>query len=53
MDTARPPASSEDDEIREPLERRVRLFCIRSDERVRFAAECEAEVLVLIVSAIK
>ena len=32
-------ASSAADEIREPLDRRAKLFCIKSDERVRFAAE--------------
>jgi len=53
MDTARPPASSEAAEIRDPLESRIRLFCIKSEERVRFAAACDAEVFVLIVSAMR
>jgi hypothetical protein len=47
MDTARPPASSEASEMREPLERRAKLFCKRELLLLRLSAERDAAVLVL------
>jgi hypothetical protein len=47
IDTARPPASSEASAMREPLERRAKLFCKRELLLLRLSAERDAAVFVL------
>jgi hypothetical protein len=43
METARPPASSEGVEMREPLERRAKLFCRRSLDLLRLRDAKDAD----------
>ena len=52
IETARPPASSEASEIREPLDKRARLFWRSVWLRLRFSEDRLAEVFVLIVMPI-
>jgi len=47
IETANPPASSEADAIRLPLERRARLFCKRSLDFWRFREARDDEAFVL------
>jgi len=48
METAKPPASSEGFAIRDPLERRTKLFCNKSLAFWRFREASEDEEFVLI-----